>query len=384
MVVLPKRRTALVAAATVCCLALGVWALPLAARRLRGTTAASAERTGPATEEVDQFVDASIAGFGGVVVAEQRDGDLVTRVVKLPAGVSAVALGDGLRRDAAAAGVEVYTSPVDGLDLDVRVYAGATLRHQLVLSPTIPSDPIAPIADNRRTRPRIALVVAGVGATDASVAIRSRVPLTLAVRPFEPQSLRAAQAAAMAGLEVIVDLSAAAAPPPGAGTHAAQDMRAAREAVPYNSGILANQAPPAGVLGSLDVLVIPSGTPGELPSRSLYALQSHRRGASELLLRARTLAIEDGQAALVVDINDPGLAAVLQWASSADSSGYRLVFATEASRPDEARGTNETPPAWYLNRQAAAESVSDPTTAPTIDAPTAPPPDPLRDALAAP
>jgi hypothetical protein len=379
-----KRRAVLVAMGAAISLALGVWALPLLVRSLRGPSATSLVSSGPARDEVDQFVDAAIKSFGGLIVAEQEDEELVTRVVKLPAGISAVALGEVLRRDAAAAGVEVYTSVVDGLDLDVRVYAGATLRHQLVLSPTIPSDPIAPVAENRRTRPRIALVVAGVGATDASIAIRSRVPLTLAIRPFEPQSLRAAHAAAMAGLEVIVDLSATASAPAAPRGATAADMRAARDAVPFNSGLLADQAPPAGVLGDLDVLVMPAGAPGDAPPRSLFALHSQRRGAGELLLRARTMAIEGGHAALVVDIADPGLAGVLQWASSADASGYRLVFATEASRPEDTRGTNETPPAWYLARQAAADRISDPLTATIVDAPITPSVDPMRDALSAP
>lgn len=379
---MPTRRTALVAAAAVLGLALGVWALPMAARRLRGPNATAADSSAATREDVDRFVDGYLVRVGGVVVAEQVDGDRVTRVIKLPAGVSAITLGEGLRRDAAAAGVEVYTSPVEGLDLDVRVYAGAALRHQLVLSPTIPSDPIAPIVDNRRTRPRIALIVAGVGATDASVAIRSRVPLTLAIRPFEAQSLRAAQAAAMAGLEVIVDLSAPAAPLPGAVASSALDMHAAREAVPYNSGLLADQAPPPGVLGVLDVLVLTGGSQVATTARTVFALRSQRRAAGELLLRARTMAIEGGQAALVVDIEDPDLAQVLQWAVSPAAGGYRWVFATEASRPDETRGTNETPPTWYLNRQAAAERPTAETLLATPSPTTGP--DPVRDALAAP
>ena len=282
--------------------------------------------------DVDRFLEDVFRRIGAVEVLSREDNDgLVKGIFQLPSGAQAPMVAQRLRRLAAEADLELYVSPVDGLDLEIRVYAGATLRQQLLLIPELPEPPTYKKSVRSLDRPLIAVVVTNVGDASADKILATKVPITVAIRPYTPFALRSARIAAGAWHEVLADVP--------------RDMtpQEAQRAIPLATGIWFDGTPVAP-LGQHDVVVVPSDrvsgarTPENL--RVLPAQHSDRRDAMATLSRARHIAARMGQAALVIDANDPDLDSILKWATNAHLDGYRIVLASEAARASEVHGPN--------------------------------------------
>ena len=283
-------------------------------------------------EEVDRFVEDVLRRIGAVEVLSREDENgLVRGIFQLPKGAQAAMIAQRMRRFAAESDLELYASPVDGLDLEIRVYAGATLRQQLLLIPDLPEPPKYKKSIRSLDRPLVALVITNVGEASVDTILATTAPITVAIRPYTPFALRSARIAAGAWHEVLA--------------HVPRDMtpQEAQRAVPLATGIWFDGTPVAP-LGKYDVVVVPSDrvsgarTPENL--RVLPAQHSERRDAMATLSRAQHIAARMGQAALVIDANDPELGAILKWAANAHVDGYRMVLASEAARASEVQGPN--------------------------------------------
>jgi len=305
-----------------------VWAAPWLARQVirtgRGGTARPAE-AGPA--RVDAFLAAGLPQAGAARLLEQAEREQVLHATwQLGPGRTAEEAARSLRDQARDAGIELHELPRDLLDAEVRVYAGSQLRQDLLLIPALPADTPPPRGANRRERPLVALVVAGLGPTDDRALVRRDVPLTVAIRPFTPFALSTARDAALAWQEVLVDLDA----------HE-DDLSAARASLPFSSGaLLAGRDPaPVAPLFPREILVQTAQRPPDLDPAvtTVEVWQARDRGTADVLARLRYLAARDGHTALLLQRSDPALDGVLDWAEGADAAGYRLVLASEVARP---------------------------------------------------
>ncbi len=281
-------------------------------------------------EEVDRFLEDTLGRIGAEQVIRREDNDGIIRgIYQLPGGVETPMIAQRLRGFADEADIELYVSPVDGLDLEVRAYAGPKLRQQLLLVPDLPAPPKIRGSIRNPDRPMLSVVVTGVGDAGIDKLLDIRAPITIAIKPYTPFALRTARIAASHWHEVIADV------PP--------DMtpQEAQRAVPLATGIWFDGTPVAP-LGTFDVVVVPadkvSGARAPQAIRVLAAQRSDRRDAMATLSRARHIAVKMGRAALVIEADDPGLSKVLAWTARAHRDGYRIVLATEAARYQELRG----------------------------------------------
>lgn len=299
----------------------------------------AARREAPDPEAVDAFLDASLPRIGATdVLGHEEEEGVANTTYRMPPGSQPLEAAKRLRALADARSIELYVSPEDGLDARVRVYAGASLRRQLLFVPTLPTTP--PVARPRypRERPLIALIVANLGASSARSVVEAGFPITVAVRPFTPFALRIAEDSALAWQEVLAHL-------PAAGSPLGQERSVADavKAVPHATGLLLDEAPsPRHGAVKADLAAFParystSRAPSELAL--LPAQRPGRAGARETLARTCHIAVRDGVAAMILDADAPELDQVLAWAATASDQGYRMVLASEAIRADELRGS---------------------------------------------
>jgi hypothetical protein len=314
--------------------AVSVWIVPslMNAESTSATSVSTTPQSDVTPEEVDRFVEDLLRRIGAVEVLSREDEEGVVKgIFQLPKGAQAPMIAQRMRRFAAESDLELYASPVDGLDLEIRVYAGATLRQQLLLIPDLPEPPKYKKSVRSLDRPLIALVITNVGDASADNILSTAVPITVAIRPYTPFALRSARIAAGAWHEVLA--------------HVPREMtpQEAQRAIPLATGIWFDGTPVAP-LGQHDVVVVPSDrisgarTPDNL--RVLPAQHSDRRDAMATLSRARHIAARMGQSALVIDADDPDLESILKWATNAHKDGYRMVLASEAARASEIHGPN--------------------------------------------
>ena len=314
--------------------AVSVWIVPslMNAESTSSPSVSTTPQSNVTPEEVDRFVEDVLRRIGAVeVLSREGEEGVVKGIFQLPKGAQAPMIAQRMRRFAAESDLELYASPVDGLDLEIRVYAGATLRQQLLLIPDLPEPPKYKKSVRSLDRPLIALVITNVGEASADNILSTTAPITVAIRPYTPFALRSARIAAGAWHEVL-------APVPHEMT-----PQEAQRAIPLATGIWFDGTPVAP-LGQHDVVVVPSDrisgarTPENL--RVLPAQHSDRRDAKATLSRAQHIAVRMGQSALVIDANDPDLASILKWATNAHKDGYRMVLASEAARASEIHGPN--------------------------------------------
>ena len=314
-----------------------VWTVPV----LLGTddsvsevTPAVADKPTVSPEALDRFMEDALRRIGATEVISREDDDGVIRgIFQLPEDAENSMIGQRLRRFAAEADVELYASPVDGLDLEVRAYAGPSLRQQVLLVPNLPEPPTFQRSVRSLDRPMLAIVVTDVGDASADAILKVDVPVTVAIRPYTPFALRSARIAASSWNEVLA--------------HVPREMtpQEAQRAVPLATGIWFDGTPVAP-LGTHDVVVVPADrisgarTPDSL--RVLPAQRSDRKDAVSTLNRARHIAARMGQSALVVPADDPSLNDILRWAERAHKDGYRIVLASEAARAREIVGPDGT------------------------------------------
>ncbi len=332
------KRVLIVAFIGMCTVVALVWAVPAAVKPMLAPTAQRIERkpSTHSTEDVDTFVREWVRRLGAVEVVSREEGDGVIRAIyRLPRGVDPDEIATRLRSFADEEKVEVYASLVDGLDVELRAYHGPRLRQQLLLVPDLPEPPEFGYGKKRLKRPMLALVVTGLGESEATHVIKANVPITVAIQPFSPFSLRNARMAASRWHEVLVDLPLD------------MDISEGQSAIPHASGVWVDGTP-VRALDPADVIVVPADmvSDGSMiikhrtdeSDRVLPAQHSDRRSAMETLTRARHIAARQGGAALVVDVNDPDLEAVIAWSERAETQGYRMVLATEAVRLSEVHG----------------------------------------------
>jgi hypothetical protein len=315
-----------------------VWAVPSIVESMLKPLTRTFEPTDLAhsEDEVDTIVRDWIRRLGAAEVFSREEEDGVIRsIYRLPRGGEPTEVARRLRNFAEEEDLEVYTSLVDGIDIELRAYHGPRLRQQLLLVPDLPEPPSFAYGKQHLKRPMLSLIVTGLGNAADQAAINAKVPITVAIQPFTPFSLRNARLAAIQGHEVLVDLPSGMAIADG------------QSAIPYASGVWVNSTP-VRALNPADVVVVPADMIGDASqlvqqrgrpqSRILAAQHSDRRNAIETLNRARHIAVRKGVSAMMIDIGDPGFGPVLAWAESADSHGYRMVLATEAVRRSEVQG----------------------------------------------
>lgn len=281
-------------------------------------------------EETDRFMEDALRRVGASEVLSREDDDGVVRgIFQLPRGSANSMIAQRLRQFADEAEVELYASPVDGLDLEVRVYSGPSLRQQILLVPDLPDPPTLKKSIRALDRPVLSIIVVDVGDASADSILSVEVPISVAIQPYTPFALRTARIAASSWHEVLA--------------HVPRNMtpQEAQRAVPLATGIWFDGTPVAP-LGKHDVVVVPADrisgarTPDAL--RVLAAQRSDRHDSMATLNRARHIAARMGQSALVVKADDPGLSDILSWASKAHKDGYRIALASEAARSAELKG----------------------------------------------
>ncbi|MGB0641241.1 MAG: divergent polysaccharide deacetylase family protein [Myxococcota bacterium] len=312
--------------------ALIVWVVPsLVSPWVQSTPVVKVEpKVFVSSDEVDRFTQDILRQVAAVEVLSREDEDGIIRgIYQLPKGAKTETVSTKVRRLAKEADIELYASPVDGLDLEIRVYAGPSLRQQLLLVPDLPPAPRFTKGPRALDRPLLALIVTGLGGASADEILSINVPITVAVRPYTPFALRTARLAAESWHEVLVDVPKDLTP------------REAQGAVPLASGIWFDGLPVAP-LHENDVVVVPadrvSGARANAGLRVLPAQRSDRRDAMATLDRARHIAARTGKSALIVDASDENLPQVLSWVSQAHNDGYRIGLASEAVRSEEVHG----------------------------------------------
>lgn len=310
-----------------------LWGSPMVlARWLRPGTAIQDDAPSPAA--VDAMLGASLPSVGAQLLASEVQDGVRYAVYQLPLSVSPLETAQNIRAQATAQGLEMYASPVDGLDAQIRAYAGAMLRQEVLLIPTLPADNEAPAVATLRERPLLSLIVAGLGDTNAPWLPTAGIPLTVAIQPYRAFSLHLGEAAALSWHEVLVDLY---------GTRSTTRDRArlhqAMAAVPFATGILCDARIQTALPDPFDLFVQPNehGQPASfVRDQWIPAQRGRRRSARETLNRTRLLAARDGAAAMIIDASDPELSEILDWAREED--GFRLALASEVLRADQVRG----------------------------------------------
>ena len=103
--------------------------------------------------------------------------------------------------------IEAYTLNIDGIDSEIRIYNGHLLTHRLLFTPTIDiSGWTKKTNTTKRERALVSIIISGLGSRDILRLSRFELPLTLAIHPYEPFSLRIAQDAGVHYQEVLIDL----------------------------------------------------------------------------------------------------------------------------------------------------------------------------------
>jgi hypothetical protein len=327
------KRSILIGLAALGVAALLIWVMPLALDPLLSPGGKSKTQSSVAhtVDDVDRSVQEWLRRVGAVEVLNRESGGVIRAIYRLPRGAKNGQIVHRIRSFADEANLEVYVRIVDGIDVELRAYHGPDLRHQLLLIPDLPDPPTFSKGVKDPNRPLLAIIVTGLGEAAAASIIDQPVPVTVAIKPFTPFSLRIARRAAASWHEVIVDLPNGMAP------------SEAQHAVPHATGIWVNGAP-VTPLAAEDVVVVPADRMGRRKShtrrasRVLPVQQRERRTTMETLQRVRHIAARSGVGALVVKADDPELGEVLAWAAKAHRYGYRMVLATEAARGPEVQG----------------------------------------------
>jgi len=327
------RRAVTTAVGVLALLGLVAWVVPGLFASLSGgeaTVNVAPQKPKVSPVEVDLFLEDALKRLGTTSVLQREEEDGVIRgIYQLPRDAQTEIVAQRLRGLADEAGLELYASPVDGLDLEIRAYAGATLRQQLLLVPDLPKPPNLRGAVRNPDRPMLSIVVTEVGKASIEKLLSVRAPITVAIEPYTPFALRTARIAASKWHEVLA--------------HVPKNMtpQEAQRAVPLATGIWFDGTPVAP-LGTHDVVVVPadeiSGASTPEAIRVLAAQRSDRRDAMATLKRTRHIAVRMGRAAMVITASDPKLDEVLAWSEKAHTQGYRVVLASEAARYEELRG----------------------------------------------
>ena len=207
--------------------------------------------------------------------------------------------------------IESYLLTIDDWDMDLYIYHEGILVYRLLFLQKISVPPI-PVD----TRPKIVIVISGLGETRHAELLQHPTPLTLASSPKAPFSPLMAIEAAKNWHEVLIDLRDL---PP---------IDNPIELLPFASGFLHRDmqffAPAQD-----ETYVYPSDGKNQVSSHPL-SLQSRKYiDIPNIIARAKQKAIIQGFAGIVIDYHDPQRDLLLNWTHKAEEEGFHLVMASE-------------------------------------------------------
>jgi hypothetical protein len=219
--------------------------------------------------------------------------------------------------------VETYLSVLDGFDAAIRIYAGAHLTHHLLFSPPPPLIETGYPERPLRERPQLAIIIGLLGERDLNSVTQHSMPLSIGICPFQPFSMRLAEASAQNYHEVLSDLRCD-----------DSTEHSGLLAIPYTSGSIYSQVqlPHSGIPKAVQVKPADGSSPPSDNNMHVTAQFAPHRSAMDSLARALSLSRELGIGALLINADDPELDSVLAWSTGASKLGYRLVFASELGR----------------------------------------------------
>ncbi len=289
----------------------------------------------PHEAQVDAFLDETLPQVGAktLLTRDERNG-IVRSTWQLSYGISAENLTLELQKLAAEIGIDVHPLSLEGPDRVLQVFGRRDLAHEILLISAPPKLGSPDFNPNPKQRPMVALVLTGLGTRNADYIVELPVPITFAVRPYEPFSLLIAEESVHHWHEVVVDMSEY--------SQSSGSPIDAFNALPFASGIHIDEAIDADFPDiPLGVLLFPSHIRLPETSGSLHPLlvqNAGRLGLETAQTRALYSAQTSGVGVLSVPHNHPQIDQVIQWALNAKDEGYRLVLVSEAARERQFRG----------------------------------------------
>ena len=234
--------------------------------------------------------------------------------------------------------VRIYQVESETMAVDMRIYAGSRLACRLHLTPSLP-----PWPSLDRSQPAMLAVVLRSIDQAPHLARRSMeldLPLTFALSPYSPFTLRISRDAVLTHKEVLAQVEPD------------TTFLEALEAVPHASGLLLAQAPQgdpdseAAHLAAEEVYLL-DVSPEGLPSHWLRALHDagvpHIRGllddpnsTEDIRHQFRHLAARTGSAVMVTDVDSSVAQELTAELEEAQTRSYRIAFAQECVRHHQA------------------------------------------------
>jgi hypothetical protein len=215
-----------------------------------------------------------------------------------------------LYKDLIESGVEAYVSHSDQQS-QMRIYDVNQLRYRIQFVPESTEQIIADLDSNKV---KLAIVFSNVGDSDIQKIIDISEPISVAIKPYTPFALRIAKKAALHWHEVLMDLR--------------EIENPEWDVLPFYSAILTHQlyAPPSKYILQL----FPSNY---IPTEQNKGLRSGIAGvgasARSTLQRGLQKSLNQGQAVIIIDANDPEVEVVLDWIAHRDNDIIQLVFLSE-------------------------------------------------------
>ena len=266
------------------------------------------------------FLERSLVTVGAKLQPEKEP-----RTYQLPRGVNAMDIGRDLRKQAREVDLELYVTNSTNLDAILRLYLNETESVTYTLSPALTKLTTSPRASNKRLRPIISVTFTNLGEIWPSTISELKVPFTVGVVPFSPMALHIAENATVQAIEVLVQHM---------DTPFAQELAA----IPHASGFVVGKLPQSAPELPLGTLVVLDST-GVPPTgyRSLNAM-GPTSDIQDTFARLQHIATNRGVSALAIPWNHTDIKSVTKWMKNLESNGFRLVLASEATRPAALRG----------------------------------------------
>ncbi|MEC7983896.1 MAG: hypothetical protein VX278_01955 [Myxococcota bacterium] len=211
-------------------------------------------------------------------------------------------------------GIESYVLSVDGLDADLYIYQNEILTHRYLFIQSLKSNITVSMGLDKIDQPQIAIVIGGIGEKQEPLLIKHPQPLNLAIVPTKPFSLTLAEEGALHWHEILVD----------ARPHR---HRLTPFSLPFASGVLSKKK--LSYIPPFFVNLFPST--GALYKKANYLPLQFRYHTDMyfLLQRTKQLAIDNGNAAILVEHDDPELPYLLAWSIKAHQEGFRIAMVSE-------------------------------------------------------
>jgi hypothetical protein len=284
----------------------------------------------PVSESVDEALllatDEITRGLGAPLARSEENGVSYAVYQMENPQIDAKEMQGALRK----LNIETYVMNMDGLDAELRVYSGEKLKLRYLFTPPLPETIEAPKESKAYKSPIVAIIIAGLGSRDRWKYTRHPLPLTLAVEPHLPFSLRVAEDGAKHWHEIQADLRSI-----------EQKNHLATADIPHATGVLTNRRIRAEKLPRGLINIFPSDGSAADKGRFLSAQYRTRQSTEKTLRRTLQIAASQGRAAILLEEDDPGIEAILAWSLTAADQGFRLAFASEVLRWQSLHGPIE-------------------------------------------